>query len=33
MSTARRVIRRSMAIGLIVVAPLFTSLPKLSRTQ
>ena len=33
MSTARRVIRRSIAIGLIVVAPSFTSLPKLSRTQ
>jgi hypothetical protein len=33
MSTARRVIHRSMATGLIVVAPSFTSLPKLSRTQ
>jgi hypothetical protein len=33
MSTARRFIHRSMATGLIVVAPSFTSLPKLSRTQ
>ncbi len=33
MRTARRFIHRSMATGLIVVAPSFTSLPKLSRTQ
>jgi hypothetical protein len=33
MSTARTFIHRSMATGLIVVAPSFTSLPKLSRIQ